>query len=291
MANETTTTSANDYVLAAELLASRILPHFYGLNVAGHLTRFESIAGSPTTAADFPIKGALSAGALTEGVDAPYTQYSTSKTTLTVSAAGLVLAITDMLSASDIVGDEHYAVEAGAALANKVTSDISSLATGFSGVAGSTGVNLSEQNVLDGVTTLAAAGVPGPYHGILHPQQWNDLAGNIGGTLTPAGSPGAGSVAEITNTFGAAPMWDGGLRELYNVQWSVSSNVPTANAGADRAGMIVSPAYAIGYLEKWPARVRLQRDESALLTEIVVTAAYAVGELRDAAGVGVITDA
>ena len=50
-ANVTTTTSANDYVLAAELLASRILPHFYGHNNAAHLTRFESIAGSPTKAA------------------------------------------------------------------------------------------------------------------------------------------------------------------------------------------------------------------------------------------------
>lgn len=291
MANETTTTSANDYVLAAELLASRILPNFYGNNAAGHLTRFESIAGSPTTAADFPISGSLSAAALTEGTDASFTQYSTSKATLTVAEAGLVLAITDLLNVSDIVDMGHYALQASMALANKVTTDITALSTGFSQQCGATTVNLSEQNILDGITLLAAGGVPGPYHGILHPQQWNDLAAAVGGTITPAGTTGSQSVAEVTNAFGATPAWDGGLRELYGVQWSISSNVPTATAGADRSGMIVSPMYAIGYLEKWPARVRFERDESLRATEIVVTAAYAVGELLDAAGVQVLTDA
>jgi len=291
VAQETTTTSANDLVLAAELMASRIMPNFYGLNTAGHMTRFESIAGSPTTAADFPIAGALTAQSLQEGSDASYSQYSTTKVTLTVAEAGLVLGLTDLLQSSDIVGVEHYASQASQALANKVTKDICALATGFSNSAGSTGVNLTEQNILDGATTLAAAGVYGPYHGILHPQQWNDLAGAVGGTITPAGTTGTQSVAEVTNAFGVRPAFDGGLRELYGVMWSITSNVPTANSGADRAGMIVSPQYAIGYLEKWPARVRFERDESARVTELVVTAAYVVGELLDGAGVGVITDA
>lgn len=291
MANETTTTSANDYVLAAELLASRILPHFYGLNVAGHLTRYETIAGSPTLAADFPVAGSLSASALTEGVDAPYSQYATSKVTLTVSEVGVVLAITDLLNVSHIVDMGHYAEQASMALAKKVTTDTLSLATGFSNSVGSSGVDLTEANILDGIATLGAAGVPGPYHGTIHNQQWRDMAGAVGGTITAAGTTGTESVAAVTNAFGARPTWDGGLRELYGVNWTISSNVPTANAGADRAGMIVSPRYAIGYLDKWPARVRFERDESARLGEIVVTSAYAIGELLDSAGVGVITDA
>ena len=291
MAFETTTTSADDYVLAAELLASRILPNFYGLNVAGHMTRFESIAGSPTTAADFPISGALTAASLLEGSDAAFTQYSTTKVTLTVAEAGLVLAITDLLNESDIVDMGHYAMQASMALANKVTTDITALAVGFSNSVGGSGVNLTEQNILDGITQLSAAGVFGPYHGIMHPQQWNDVAGAVGATITPAGTTGAESVAQVTNAFGAVPSFGGGLRELYGVVWSITSNVPTANSGADRAGMIVSPRYAIGFLEKWPARVRFQRDESLRATELVITCAFVVGELLDSAGVGVITDA
>ena len=97
-AGQTTTTTANDYVLASELLASRILPHFYGHNNARHLTRFETIANSPTTAADFPIAGALSASRVAETADLSYTPYSTGVRTLTVTEAGLVLGISDLLN-------------------------------------------------------------------------------------------------------------------------------------------------------------------------------------------------
>lgn len=288
----TTTVSANDYSLAADLIASRILPNFYGLNTAAHLVRYESIAGAPSKAANFPTAGALAASALVEGNDAGYTQYSTGVVTLTVAEAGLVLAISDLLSLSDIVGMDHYVDQAAQALANKVTTDILALATGLNGgtAVGSTGVNLTEQNIIDGVTTLAAANIPGPYHGILHPQQWNDLAGGVGATLNPLNAPGSQNTYQTSNDL-MRPIFDGGLREMYGVSWTVSGNVPTANAGADRAGMIVNPMYAIGWVDKWGARVEFERDASGRLTEVVYTAAYAVGELRDSAGIAVVTDA
>jgi hypothetical protein len=288
----TTTTSANDYVLAADLLASRILPNFYGSNSAGHLVRYETIAGAPSKAANFPISGALAANGLTEGSDAAYTQYSTDVVTLTVAEAGLVLAISDLLAASDIVGLDHYADQASQALANKVTVDILALATGLNGgtAAGSTGVALSELNIIDAVTTLAANNIPGPFHGILHPQQWNDLAVGVGASLNPLNAPGSQNTYQTSNDL-TSPIFDGGMREMYGVQWTVSGNVPLANAGADRAGMIVNPRYAIGWLDKWGARTEFERDASGRLTEIVITAAYAVGELRDTAGIAVVTDA
>lgn len=292
MANETTSTSANDYVYAARILAQNILPNFYGHNNAAHLTRFSSIAGFPSNQENFPIAGALAAQSLQEGSDADYTQYSTSVASISVSEVGLVLALTDVLTKADIVaGMEHYASQMGQALANKVTVDILNLSSGFSSQVGTTTVDLSEANILDGIQTLAAAGVPGPYHGQLHPIQWRDLAAAVGGTLTPAGTTGSESVAQVTNAFGAEPAFSGGLNQLYGVNWAVSSNVPTATAGADRLGMIVSPMYAIGYVEKWPARVEMERDASLRATEVAVTSAYGVGELLDAAGVGVLTDA
>lgn len=290
MANETTTTSANDYVLAAELLASRILPYFYGHNNVSHLIRYESIAGSPTTAADFPIAGQLAAAAMPEGVDTPYSQYATSKTTLTVSTVGLVLGITDLLDKSAIVDMGHYAEQAGMALANKITTDVLALNAGFSNTAGSTGVDLTEANILTAIQTLAAGGVPGPYNGVLHPIQWFDLAGSVGSTLNPANAPGNATVAQVTRDFGAEPAFSGGLNNLYGVNWTINSNVPSMAAGADRAGVVLNPRFAIGFVSKWDARVEFQRDASALVTEIVVTACYAVGELRDAAGVTIQTD-
>lgn len=291
MAGETTTTSANDYVLAAELLASRILPFFYGHNNVSHLIRYETIAGSPTTAADFPISGQLAAASMPEGVDTPYTQFTTGKVTLTVSTVGLVLGLTDLLDKSQIVDMGHYAEQGGMALANKVTTDVLALNAGLSQTAGATGVDLTEANILTAIQTLGAGGVPGPYNGVLHNIQWFDLAGSVGSTINTLNAPGSDSVAQATRTFGAEPAFSGGLNNLYGVNWTVNSNVPTMAAGADRAGCVVNPRYAYGLVSKWDARVEFQRDASALLTEIVVTACYAVGELRDAAGVLIQTDA
>ncbi len=289
MANEVTTTSANDLVYSAWILASDILEAFYGQQTAMHLVRFSSIADLPTKAKDFPTSPVLSAASVAEGVDMSNTAFSTGKATVTAAEVGLLLTVTDVLSMSDIVDDSYYAQQAGEALADKVTTDICSLSSGFSSSVGATGVNLTEANILDGIQTLMAAGVPGPYHGILHPIQYRDLATAVGGTLSPAATTGTESVRQVTNEFGARP--NGGLGELYGVMWSISSNVPTANAGADRAGMIVNPRNAIGFVEKGAARVEPERDASLRAREIAVTAMYGVGELKDAAGVGVITDA
>jgi len=276
--------------MVEELLAAAVLPFFYGHNNVRHLVRYESIAGAPTMAKGFPIAGELAAQALTEGVDAAYTQYSTGTVRSTASAVGVVLGITDLLEASDIFsGLGHYAEQAGMALANKVTTDILALNAGFSNVTGTTTADLTEANILNGVQLLAAGGIPGPYNGCLHPIQWYDLAGSVGSFVNPAGTTGANSVAE-TNTWGAAPAFGGGIEHLYGVNWSINSNDPSMAAGADRAGVVLNPMYGIGFVEKWGARVETQRDASALLSEIVVTACYGVTELRDAAGVTIQTD-
>jgi hypothetical protein len=162
------------------------------------------------------------------------------------------------------------------------------LYAGFSNTCGATGVNLSEQNILDGITTLHANSVPGPYRAVIHPQQWNDFAAAVGATINPVGYAGMTSRAE-SNEYGAVP--DGGLGRFYGVEWVITAAVPTANAGADRAGMIVSPSRALGLVEKWASRTELQRDASLRATEIVLTANYGVGEIDDLSGIGVITDA
>lgn len=285
MANEITTTTADDLLLAATLLASDILPNFYGNMVRG-MVRYSDISGAPAKAKDFPIMPALSAGSLAEGVDMGNTAFATTKATVTVGEVGLLLTVTDLLSVSDIVDDGTYAIEGGKALATKYSTDLLALAAGFSNSTGATGINLSEANIIDGLVTLAAAGVNGPYEGVLHPRQWADLIADIGTTITTSGGASLrGGTNELT--VGS----DSGLGTLYGVSWQVSHLVPTANAGADRAGMIVAPQYAIGHVSKWDARVEFERDASLRAREIAITACYGLGELRDAAGLGVITDA
>jgi len=289
MADEITTTSANDFVFDYWILASNILPHFYGLNVAEHLVRYASVAGLPTKTHNFPTAPQLAAAGLTEGVDMANSPYATGYVAITVAESGIRTEPTDVLNLSSIVGTDQYARDMGQAMAAKRTSDILALAGGFSNQCGATTVNLTEANILAGTTALMARGVPGPYHGVLHPQQYTDLAGSVSTTLTWIGS-GSPSPRANTNDLGGMPT-DGGLGELYGVNWTVTSLVPTATAGADRIGMIVNPNYAIGLVEKYPVRVEPQRDASLRATEINITSMYGVGELKDAAGEGILSDA
>ena len=287
MADEITTTSANDFVFDYWILASNILPHFYGLNVAEHLVRTESLAGLPTLTHNFPIEPQMAAAGLVEGVDMANSPYATSYVSVTAAESGIRTQPTDILNLSSIVGSEQYARSMGQAMAAKRTSDILALAGGFSNQCGATTVDLSEANILAGTTALMARGVPAPYHGVLHPQQYSDLAGSVSTTLTfVQGS----NVRSDLNDIGSMPT-DGGLGPLYGVNWTVTSLVPTATAGADRIGMIVNPNYAIGLVEKFPVRVEAQRDASLRATEINVVSCYGVGELLDAAGEGVLSDA
>ena len=292
MANETTTTTANDLVYAAQIVASAILPYLRGNNNAAHMCRYESIADFPSTAKNFPTANALVAAAVAEGTDMGNSAFTTGVVTLTVGEVGLLITLTDLLSKSDVVSDSYYGQQGGEAMASKITCDICSIAAGFSNQVGATTVDLTEANILDGVLQLTSNNVPGPYHGVMAPIQWRDLAGAVGGTLTPAaGSPGSQTVKQLTREFGAAPAFSGGLEDLYGVNWTVTSHVPLATAGADRLGMIVNPQNAIGFVSKWDVRVEMERDISLRGTEVAITSCYAVGELRDICGVGLLTDA
>ena len=250
--------------------------------------RQSTISGFEATADRFPKPPKLSASALTDGTDMGNTAFSPSQVTLTVGEVGLMLTLTDLARFSSIADYEWYGMECGKAVAEKLIGDIAALASGFSTTVGSTGVDLSEQNFRDGKTTLVAANVPGPYASMLHPQQVNDLETSIGSTISAAGNTGASARSE-TNDLSMGPDMDFG--SLYNVRIVSSPQVATANAGADRAGAIFAANRALGYVEKWAVRPELERDASLRATEVVVTAAYAVGELDDTSGVGIVTDA
>jgi hypothetical protein len=289
MANEITTTSADDLSYAAEILSSAILENFYGNLIGRPLVRYADISGFPSKAKDFPISPALAAASVAEGVSLVNTAFTTTKATVTAAEVGLMLTITDLLSASDVVDDGYYASQGGQALAAKFTTDVLAMGAGFANHCGATTVNLTEQNILDGLVTLASAGVPPPYAGVLHPRQWADLVADIGTTIAPAGGGGAAGARAMTNDLAVGST--GGLGTLYGVSWETSHLVPTATAGADRLGMIVNPQFAIGHVEKWAVRVEFERDAALRARSVVITACYGLGELRDAAGIGILSDA
>lgn len=287
MGDEITTTTADDLTYAASILEDDIIEALYENNNAIALCRQASLVGFPSKAKDFPKRPKLAASSLTEGTDMAYTAYATTKATITTGEVGLTLTPTDVLTVSDIVDNSMYAQDAGFAVANKLTTDIAALSSGFSTEVGSTGAALTEANILIGIATLEAANVPGPYRALIHPHQKRQLVADIGTTLTPAASTGGTARSEM-NDFGARP--DGFLGDLYGGTWYSTAAVPDANAAADHEGMMVGATRALGYVSKWDVRVELERDATLRATEIVVTAMYGVGEIDDASGVAVLSD-
>lgn len=188
-----------------------------------------------------------------------------------------------------------FAADAAISVAMTLVSLIANITDGYSATAGSSGVDASWNDVLDAKTLLAIAKVSGPLLGILHPRQWGDLeldALSLG--VLPAQTMGG-----VINQ---------GLGSAYKGNWMgidfyVSSEVPTANAGADRAGGIFGPggvAWADAQMgnegdpnivDLGRARFERVRQGHFLATSYITSHAAGVAKGIEAAGASLITDA
>lgn len=286
----TTTTSVSDLSVDAQLVQEAIIEALYANDFARQFVIFASIAGVPTTSYDFPKLPSLSASAVAETADIPYTPYATDSVRATVSEVGIVLGLTRLMRSSVIVSDERFSMEAGKAVADKLNHDVMSMSIGFSGSVGpTTGNPLLEDHVLEANATLGGRNLSGPLTWGITFAQKRDLIGDVGTTFTPGGTQGS-TVRGALNDLPAAGL-DGQMGALYGGTWFVTEAVPTINAGADVSGMVVQSNRAIGYVEKWPASIAFYTDESARVREVIVTAAYALVEVDDNAGLSVQSDA
>lgn len=291
MANEITYSGiAEKYSYPFELARDNMLEAFY--ETAGLVLPFlkrKDIASFPSDSARFPKNPKLVASSVPDGTDLTNTPYAPTQTTLTVGEVALMLTITDMADRSSIQMLADYGREAGQAVAEKLMTDIASLGAGFSDQVSSTGTNITEANFRDAKTRLVIRRNTGMVFALLYPQQVTDLQDDIGTTLNPAALGGGGQTARgVTNDLTIGTVRDEG--ELYGVRVITSTEVATANAGADSAGFMAVAGRAIAHVEKWAARIEQERDASLRGTEIVAGSAYAVGEIDDDAGVALITD-
>jgi len=288
VANEVTYSTFGDASLAAAVANEHILGAMYDLNHVERLTRRVNLAGIPSKSHDIALWPRLAAATVGEGVDLTATPVSSSKVTVTAAEQGIMVVPTDALNLSSLVSIMDFAAACAEAIREKQMGDVANLATGFSTTVGSTGVNLTEANILAAIAALANARQTGPFYGLLYPQQWLDYLASVGSTFTPAASTGAAGARAETNNFALA---DNGFQgDVFGNQWLTSTAVPTANAGADSAGMLIKPSRAIARGVKYDSRTEIQRDASLRATEVVVTAFDGVVEIEDAAGVGIITD-
>lgn len=288
MANETTYTTFDDASIAAGVANEHILTALHDLNYVDSLTRFVDLAGVPSKSHKLALMPRLNAAAVSEGVDLQATQVSSTGATVTASEKGIMVVPTDALTLSSLINDADFAMECAMAIAEKQMSDVANLASGFSNSVSNTGVNMTEANYLAGIALLRNARQNGPLAALLYPEMWFDYIASVGSTFNIANGPGSGGSVAEGNQFSGPNFGAQGTH--FGVTVFTSTAVPTANAGADSAGMIVNPRRAIARGVKYNSRTEFDRDISARANEIVVTSFDGVVEIEDAAGVGLVFD-
>lgn len=176
----------------------------------------------------------------------------------------------------------------------KLRDMICNVADDFTATAGTSGANLTLDDIQSAIATLNSNGVEGPYICVLHPVQWNDLLTDMRGESALLSLPE--SMLQTALGLGYKGSWMG-------ADFFVTSSVPTANAGADRAGAIFGKgciAWAdasfrpgipgVPKLSLGKVQVAYDEDASTAMTNVVVSA-YLGAAIAQDKGVSIITDA
>ena len=159
---------------------------------------------------------------------------------LSVARYGKAYAATDLVRYSDGLGifnASKFAADAIVSQSAAMTNLIASLVGGFTRTAGASGVDLSIANILSAITELeigsqaSISPTGGQVMGVLHTQQAADFR-SAWATST------SGGIQWLVKEADLAIRGNGYMGNMFGVDWFISGRVPTANAGADRAGGI-----------------------------------------------------
>lgn len=287
----TTTSTLSEFIQAQILKAAddQVAQHLFfpGSPLSGAIKTVDLTGGSGISAA-FSKYNTLTAAAMTEGVD--YTtlqQLDPSATTITASEVGVQGFVSDKAwqAITDPNAKAAYAQDIARnhvrAIMTKFDVDVMTLFASFDVIKGSTGVDLTNAIILAAVDACAKVNLPQPWYGILHPQQLADLYAESGSVFLDASKS-----ADVGKTVYGQYY----VGTVYGVQWFVNTNVPTANAGADRGGAIIS-GEAIGAVWAQMPVTTTEHDQSRRGDEILTSAMYGVAEIDGTMGIGIVTDA
>jgi len=285
--NPSTTTTYNDTVYSA-IIADVVLDALMATVVTPPLLRHFDLRNQASLTVNIPIADSFTAAALSEGTEVANTALTTTVASGTAAEVGIMATVTDVLEVSDIPAAHGARLQQlGRSMGDKLDVDICALLAGFTSSVGTTTADLTVANILETIYTLEVANAPKPYVGVIHPVQLNDLRVALEANANaPFQSQG---IRAGTNELG--PAGNGYAGEWFGIPFYFSTNVPTANAGADRAGGVFSKNYALGMVEKWAAKIVPMYWPPIRGWVLVSTANYGVFEIVDAAGVELTTDA
>lgn len=285
-----------------QLIADRnALPNHPALHYAGDLF------GRGTDTIKIPHNSLPGYDALVQTADGSAvgnTAFTDGSTTISIARYSKAYAPTDLAKFSSPSGEfapSRFAEDAILSGALNLTDLIANLVDGFSNTVGATGVDLSLANWLAGLGLLEVSCQgsigEGSVMAVLHTQQVSDLR-------TAIGTNAAGALQWYPPSGEQLAIRGNGYRGRYmGVDIFASSRVPTANAGADRAGGLFvkgaicwadSSVQAEGPMQLaigGKVLFEVDRDAPAGITKYVSHAYQGASEGIDAYGVSVITDA
>ena len=238
-----------------------------------------------------------SAAAVNEATDLANTAVNPTKVTFTPGEVGIMYTVTDVSGRKSLQTLPQITSRGVRACLKKWETDATALFAGFTGntAIGTSGADLSLGQFQSAIYTLEAADIPGPYVFVGHQIQISDLRTAI--LASGAAIWSNESVAAQRGLIGDNNGNTGFKGNLLGIDCFASSTCALVNTNADRSGamfrMPVDDDEGAALAIVWSKQlgVELQRDASLRATEVVLVSDYAVGEVRDAFGVQVATDA
>lgn len=310
MANETTFAALADVTVSAALHAELQLKLADRADLMGHpsLAYIGSITGTGSNVRKGPIWGGGTdqMAAVADGVAVANTSVTNASVSVTVGRQALQRSATDLAAmtwafASPAALVEQLATDMVTAARMRFTTMLTVVTAAFTATAGVTNVAFSVTNLFTAIGLLQIASAPGPYVLILAPIQLNHLQASLRAEL------GALQFIPATPELMAAK-GQGYVGRFLNIDIYVSTTVPTANAGIDRAGGLFSYG-AVAYADGVPGivtgagglvipvdqrakiYVELSRDSSGAMTKVVGNFFAGVAVAQQGLGVSVITKA
>lgn len=305
MANELLYSSMSDLMVSAILHKELQLLLADRASIWGHpaLVYLGDLQGAGSTAiksAQAGLDGYDEMGAVSEGSSTSNTALTDGSATATIARQALQYQQSDL---SALVGNSVNPVRMAASMVEsaymRFTSMIAALSSGFSQSVGSTGVDMSVDDFFDADIALSLNSNPAQRLCMLHPRQLADLRTSL------RAEGGAIQFMDATKEM-LMSKGPGFVGSFLGVDIFQSSKIATANAGADRAGMMFCRG-AIVYADGTPRPlvgaggsvveagskivVEFERDAGGGLTKIVGNYYVGVAEGQDLMGVGIVTDA
>lgn len=268
------------------------------------LVNFGNMAGRGSSVLQVPLLGLDGYDVLSsagDGAVVANTTLSNTNANLTIGRYALRYDFTDLAGLTDSIGltAQRLAESMVGSTLMAFQTALCDVIDGFTTTAGSTGVDMSVDDFYSAQFALTLASVQGPYIAVLHPRQLADFQSSLRAEY--GATQFVQATQEMLNIKGQ------GFAGMFNgVDVFVSSKVPTANAGADRAGAMFGRG-AVGYVEGSPfpivgapgvvtpagspVVVEFDRVVGAGMTSILASYYLGIGKLTDSAGVSIITDA